>query len=170
MMESMRSRLAAMLLAALAAVGGVVWLAYSANQRSLLKLEGSILKVRTYQLSPGATLVFADFRVTNPTGTPFVVESVEMELERGADQPPLAGGVMTRREIDTFFAYEKLAGPRFNDPLIIQDRIPAGETLDRMAAARFEVPESAVEARQGLRLKIRELDGAVAELGEAKRP
>jgi hypothetical protein len=169
-MKSMSSRLAAMLLAALGVVGGIVWFTYSENQRSLLKLEGSILKVRTYQLSPDATLVFADFRVANPTGTPFVVDSVEMELDRGADAPPLAGGVMTRREIDTFFAYEKLAGARFNDPLIIQDRIPAGETLDRMAAARFDVPESEVEARAGLRLRIREIDGAAAELAEAKRP
>jgi hypothetical protein len=163
----MSSRLALLLLAALALVGGVTWLTYSINQSSLLTLEGSILKVRSYPLPGGATLVFADFRVTNPTGTPFVVDSVAMDLDR-AGAEPLAGGVMTRREIEQFFAYEKMAGPQFNDPLIIQDRIPAGAALDRMAAARFETSESAVEGRTGLRIRIREIDGVTAEIAETR--
>ncbi len=165
----MSARLAVLLLASLAVIGGLVWLTYSENQSHVLTLNGSILKIRTYQIEPEATLVFVDFRVMNPTATPFVVNSVEMELERPGEDT-LGGGVMTRKEIQTFFQYEKLAGHEFNDPLIIQDTIPGGETLDRMAAARFDVPEAAVGSRSNLRLRIREIDGATAEIEEHPEP
>ena len=40
--------------------------------------------------------------------------------------------------------------------------------VDRMAGARFELPESAIESRKGIRLHIEEVDSAVVEIGEKK--
>jgi hypothetical protein len=37
-----------------------------------------------------------------------------------------------------------------------------------MAGARFELPESQIEARKAIRLRIEEIDNAVVEIGEKK--
>lgn len=163
----MNTRLALLLLASLAVISGIVWFTYSENQSGLVRLQGEVLKVRTYQLDPSATLVFADFRITNPTDSAFTVESLEMELVPKEGEP-LEGGVLTKREIDQVFAYQKLSGPQYNDPLIVRDRIEPGETQDRMAVARFDVPESAIDARGGLQVRIHEIDGQASEIVEKR--
>jgi hypothetical protein len=38
------------------------------------------------------------------------------------------------------------------------------QTVDRMAGARFELPESEIEKRKSIKLRIEEIDGTVAEL------
>jgi hypothetical protein len=157
------------LLASLIIIGGVVWLTFSSNQSSQLRLQGSILKVRTLALNPQATLVFADFRITNPTGTPFIVDKLEMELERPG-QEIAQGGILTRKETDQVFEYQKLAGPKFNEPLIIQDRIQPGQTVDRMVAARFELTEAEAEARSVLRVRILEIDGRESTITDQPAP
>jgi len=43
------------------------------------------------------------------------------------------------------------------------------QSLDRMLAVRFEVPEEAVEQRRTLRVRITDVDGAVSEIGEQRR-
>jgi len=165
----MRPRFALILLATLAILGAITWTFVSMNQRGLVTLQGSILKVRTYALSPRATLVFADFRITNPADIPFVVGSVEMFLDRpGAE--PISGGILSRDEVNLVFQYQKIAGPKYNEPLIVNNRIQPGETIDRMSAARFELLASEIESRTSIRLRIHELDGQVAEIKEKLQP
>ena len=154
------------LLASVAVVGGLVWTFVSMNRSGLVTLEGSILKVRTYALTADSTLVFADFRITNPTRTPFVVDSVEMFVERRAGQP-IAGDIFSRADVERVFAYQKIAGPKYNEPLIVSNRIAPGETLDRMSVGRVDMLESEVEARLAVRVRIHEFNGQVAEIVEA---
>jgi hypothetical protein len=45
--------------------------------------------------------------------------------------------------------------------------VAAHATIDRMTAARFDFPEAEIANRKSLRLKIDEVDGAVAELTES---
>ena len=70
--------------------------------------------------------------------------------------------------MDNVFRALRLAGPKYNDILSMQDRISPHETVDRMAAARFEVPASVLESRKALWLRIEEIDGAAAEITEGK--
>ena len=39
-----------------------------------------------------------------------------------------------------------------------------------MAAARFNVPEAALNSRKAIRIRLEDVDGAVAELAEAPAP
>ena len=72
----------------------------------------------------------------------------------------------SRRAIDNVFKGEKLIGPHFNDVLTLQDRVPAGKSIDRMTGARFELPESAIDQRKAIVLRLEDVDGTVAELTE----
>lgn len=156
------------LLASLLVIGGIVWTLVSNNQSGLVNLEGSILKIRTYPLNAQSTLVLADFRLTNPTRVPFVVDSVEMFLDRTAGGPVTAG-VLSRAEVDRVFEYQKITGPKYNDPLIVSNRIQPGETLDHMSAGRVDLPEADIDARLTVRLRIREFNGQTAEITEPSR-
>ena len=43
-----------------------------------------------------------------------------------------------------------LLGQKFNDTLVLRDRIPGHTSEDRMVAARFDAPESRMEFAQAL--------------------
>lgn len=154
------------LIAGIGVVGIIIASILVGTKSNHIELDGSILKVRTVPASPQATIAAADFRVTNPSGLPFVVDAVEMILVR-ANGETITGTPISKSQMDVVFANLKLLGPKYNDMLTIQDRVPPGQTIDRMAAARFEVPESEVDKRQALRLRITEIDGTVAEITEA---
>jgi hypothetical protein len=156
------------LAAGLAIAGALVYGLLFVNKSAHLELDGSILKVRVMALSPTASLVVADFRVTNPAGLPFMVKNVTVQLQ------PLSGDVVESQPIskvnlESVFTYEKLVGPQYNAALTIRDTVPAHATVDRMVGARFELPESAINSRKTLRLHIEEMDGPVADIAE-KRP
>jgi hypothetical protein len=60
-----------------------------------------------------------------------------------------------------------LLGPKYNPGLAINDVIMPRTTVDRMLAARFEVPEAAIQTRKNMILHIEEIDGrAIVELKE----
>lgn len=162
----MRSRFPLLLLASLALAGGIVWIVVATNQAALVTLEGSILKVRTYPLNAQSTLVIADFRITNPSALLFEVDSLEMFVDR-AGSPPAPAGILGRTEVDLVFQYQKLTGPKYNNTLIVSNRIQPGATLDRMIAGRVELTEAEIESRTGVRLRIQEFRGQVAEIAEA---
>lgn len=149
----------------LVVVGAGVYLMLQGTKGAHLELDGKILKVRALAVGPQATLVVADFRVTNPSNVPFVVETVEMLLEPEAGER-VTGRVVSKPQMETVFQALKLIGPKYNDMLIMQDKIPPGATMDRMVAARFEVPSSRIDSRKSLRLLIEDVDGATAEILE----
>ena len=136
------------------------------NYMPHLRLEGKILKVRVLAL-PGraASIVVVDFRVTNPSNVPFVVNSVTLHLEP-ATGDAADGTTISKNDIENIFRYEKLLGPKYNDTLSLQDRIAPHKIADLMAGARFEVPEAVVNGRKSIRLRIEDVDGAAAEITE----
>ena len=154
------------LAAGLAVVGGLIFTLFTATEGAHLRLEGKILKVRVLAL-PGsaASIVVADFRVTNPSNVPFVVNSVTFQLEP-AKGDTADGTTISKNDIENIFRYQKLLGPKYNDTLSLQDRIAPHKTADLMAGARFELPETAVNSRKSVRLRIEDVDGAAAELTE----
>jgi hypothetical protein len=154
------------LVAGLAVVGALIFTMLTATQGAHLRLGGKILKVRVLAL-PGraASIVVVDFRVTNPSNVPFVVSSVALHLEP-ATGDAADGTTISKRDVENIFRYEKLLGPKYNDTLSLQDRIEPHKTEDLMAGARFELPESAVNSRKSIRVRIEDVDGAAAELTE----
>lgn len=155
------------LVVGLAVVGAGVYGVLVGTKGAHIDLVGEILKVRVLSVNPQASLVMVDFRVTNPADYPFVVSTVEMQLERpGAET--VAGQALSKSDVEIAFKYGKLLGPKYNDVLSIRDKIAPHQTVDRMVGARFELPESQIEARKGIRLHIEELDNAVVEIGEKK--
>ncbi len=151
------------LVVATAIVGTVLFL----NRGARLRLTGSIQKVRHHILDENATLVIADFRVTNPSKVPFVVRSVDVMLE-GADGAVSEGATISEMDAKRVFEYVPEVGQRFNPSLIAREQIRPQETMDRMIAARFESPLAKVENSRALRVRIKDVDGAVSEIVRGK--
>jgi hypothetical protein len=137
---------------------GLVVLLYS-NKGSHLELKGQILKVRVLALNDNASLVMLDFRATNPSDVKFVAKTVHIILN-----DDIEGQIISKADIEKVFKYQKLLGPKYNDVVSIKDVILPHQTVDRMAGARFELPESEIEKRKSIKLRIDEIDGTVAEL------
>ena len=153
-------------LVGLGVVGAAILGAIYMNRGSHLQLTGSILKVRSLADGDGA-IVFVDFRVTNTAAIPFVVNGVQISMETPDGE--VANAVsFSKSDVEKVTRYLKLLGPKYNDVLSIQDKLPPVETVDRMAAGRFNFPPRFLEQRKTLRLRIEEVDGAVAELAEKK--
>jgi hypothetical protein len=148
----------------LAVVGVAIFAVLYMNRGSHLQLTGSILKVRTIADGDG-TIVFADFRVTNAAAYPYVVSSVKMTMETPDDEVATAV-VFSKSDVNNVTKYLKVLGPKYNDVLSIQDKIPPVETVDRMAAGRFDFPPRFFQQRKTLRLRIEEVGGAVSEIVE----
>ena len=135
------------------------------TKSSHLELTGSILKVRVLALGEKASLVVLDFRVTNPSAVPFVIGNVSMTLEPPSGEA-VEGSQVSRVDMEAVFQAQKLIGPHFNDVLTLRDKIGGRQTLDRMTGARFELPESAINQRKSVRLRLEDVDGTVAEITE----
>lgn len=132
-----------------------------------IELKGSIFKVRTAGMDERAAVVVIDFRFVNPADYPFVVRTVEVSMV-GPDGQTYNGAVVAEVDARRLFEYIKPLGQKYNDSLLIHDRIKPRSTEDRMIAARFEVPEGILQARKQLKVRIEDVDGPVSELVEKK--
>ena len=164
----MTKRFWILLPAGFAVIGVLLCILLSTTTGAHLRLEGKILKVRILPVNGGqASIVVVDFRATNPSDVPFVVSSVKLRLDP-ASGDAVDGTQASKPDIQDILQYAKIIGPKYNDVLSLQDRVAPHQTVDRMAGARFDVPEAAVNSRKGIRLQIEDVDGAVAELAESK--
>ncbi len=118
-------------------------------------------------MNPNASLVVVDFRVQNPADVNFMVKNVEVELTP-ATGDPVIGMPISKPDVENVFKYEKFLGSKYNDVLTIRDKIDPHQKMDRMVGVRFELPETAIEGRKNLRLRIQDMDGAIAEIAEKK--
>jgi hypothetical protein len=132
-----------------------------------MTLPGKILKVRTAPLDENSSIAVIDFRVTNPADYTFMAKSVTVVLEDPSGNQTEG---QTASEIDAqrLFAGIPLLGEKYNDSLKERDKIPPHGTIDRMVAARFEVPESKLTSRKRFLLRVLEVDGASSEFAENK--
>ena len=153
--------------AGLAVVAALLFAVFSGTKGAHVDLQGEVLKVRVLSLNPQASLVVADFRVTNPADIPFVVSTIVMELDRYG-RGTTDGTVISKPDMENVFKFEKLIGPKYNDVMSIQDKVAPHQKVDRMVGARFELGEAAIDARKGIHLHIEDVDGAVVDIGEKK--
>lgn len=147
---------------ALAIGGGALWV----NRGSHLTVEGGIQKVRVQGLDDAAAVI-VDFRMANSSNVPLVVREVSLILTDDQGRQ-LEGQVVADTDAKRMMEfYATSIGAKYNETLKIRERIGSGQSVDRMIAARFEIPEAKVKARKGLRIRVEDVDGAVLELKEA---
>ncbi|HXB67575.1 MAG TPA: hypothetical protein VNY05_04995 [Candidatus Acidoferrales bacterium] len=144
-----------------AAVSGVFFIQRGAH----MELPGKVLKVRTAALDDNSSVAVLDFRVTNPSDVLFVVRNVTLEMEDPQGNSYL-GQVAADTDAKRMFEALPLLGQKFNDTLLIRDKIAAHTSQDRMVAARFEAPVARLDARKKFLIRIEEVDGKSFELLE----
>jgi hypothetical protein len=145
----------------------IVWM-LAATRGSHVELVGSILKVRTLPLDENSAAAIIDFRVRNPSDYMFIVRKVEVTMEDPSGKVE-DGMVISEGDAKSLFAYYPVLGQKYNESLLIRAHIKPGESVDRMLAVRFEVPEKLVQQRKSLRVRIVEVDSPViSDIVDAK--
>jgi hypothetical protein len=130
-----------------------------------LELKGAVLKVRLQEMDQRSAVAIVDFRFVNPSDQMFQVRTVTVTIE-DARGNLAEGRVASELDAQRLFQFYPVLGQKFNDTLRARDKIAARQSMDRMVAVRFEMPDSAIAARKNLRLRIEDVDGAVSEIAE----
>lgn len=148
--------------------GLAVALVFYLQRGAHMELKGAIQKVRTLAVEEKASIAVADFRFVNSSDYLFIVREVRMSFEDRQGRIH-DGAVASEGDAQRIFEYYPALGQKYNPSLLARTRIGARQSLDRMLAARFEVPEAELQARRRLILRVEEVDGAVSEISESAR-
>lgn len=151
------------LLVVAAGVGGVFYMQRGAH----VELKGGVLKVRTQAMDEKSSVAVVDFRFVNPSNYPFVVKEVTVSIV-DKDGKTLEGQPVSELDARRLFQYYPQLGQKYNDSLMMRDKIMGRQSMDRMISTRFEEPEATIESRRKLTVRIVDVDGPVAELQESK--
>ena len=133
-----------------------------------LELRGSIQKVRTLATDDSSAVAVIDFRFVNPSDYRFVVRKVEVSLEDKQGRV-LEGAVASEVDAKRLFEAYPVLGQKYNETLLMRTKVGPRESMDRMVAARFEIPEKLLQERKQLRIRVEDVDGAVSEILEGER-
>jgi hypothetical protein len=144
----------------------VAWMFYM-QRGAHIEPAGKILKVRTLALDENNSVAIVDFRVTNSADYAVMVREVDVTLD-ASNGSTVEGQTVSESDARRLFQYYPILGEKYNDSLIIRDRIKPHATLDRMIAVRFDKPVAQVDARKRLRLRVVDVDGPSGELIETK--
>lgn len=148
-------------LVVLAVIGGVFYI----QRGSHLALEGKILKVRTAPADENSSIAVVDFRSTNVADFDFEVKNVAVVVEDSSGAQS-EGTTVSEIDAERLFQALPLLGQKYNPSLIVRNAIPAHATVDRMIAARFEIPEDKLDKRKRLLIRITPYTGLVSEIRE----
>ena len=144
----------------------VAWILYI-QRGSHIEPAGKILKVRTLPADENSSIAIIDFRVENASNFGIIVREVTVTLDEPNGKTD-EGAAVSEVDAQRLFQYYPVLGQKYNDTLKIRDRIKAHETMDRMIAVRFEIPQAKVDARKNLRLRVEDVDGPSGEIAERK--
>ena len=143
------------------AVGGIFYMQRGAK----VDLEGKVLKVRTLALDENSSLAVLDFRIVNASDYPFMVRTVTVVME-GPAGGPMEGDTVSEPDAKRVFASVPALGTKYNDTLIMNDRMAPHASWDRMVASRFNVPEDKLQSRKRFIVRVEEVDGKIVEIAE----
>jgi len=161
----MRSQFAVAFGVGLALIGLVVAGVLFMQRGARVGLTGNVLKVRTAPFDDGGCVAVLDFRFTNPGNVLFMVRGVTVVMEE-KDGKQYDGITVAEVDAQRLFEAVPLLGQKFTPTLVERDKIPGHTFQDRMIAARFNAPESRIEARRRFLIRIEEVDGTVSEISE----
>lgn len=128
-----------------------------------IEVTGKFLKVRTAPLDAHSSVLVIDFRVTNPADYPFEVRDINVALEDASGNKS-DGMTISASDAERLFAGVPLLGQKYNPPLTLRDKIGPHQTQDRMVAIRFDMPDTELDKRKSLVIRIDEVDGASSEI------
>src|ERR1700722_4048848 len=143
----MKNGFAAAFAIGLACIGIAVGVVVYMQRGSRVGLIGKVLKVRTAPLDEKSSIAVLDFRFTNPSNFQFMVRTVTVELEE-KDGKSYQGDPVSEVDSKRLFHNVPLLGPKFNDTLILRERIQPESSQDRMIAAYFAAPEARLTGRK----------------------
>ena len=135
-----------------------VWGILYSHRGAHLELQGKILKIRTGALSEQDSIAVLDFRVQNISDVPFVVREVVVTVDK-ADGTPQESAIVSKTDMHKLFEFNRFLGDQYNDALSLKDKIAPHQTLDRMVAARFDIPNKVLESAKTIHLSIQDVDG-----------
>lgn len=162
----MRLRLLGFVLVGLVIVGAALAWVFYAQRGAHLVLQGSVSKVRTVATDEFSSVAIVDFRFVNVADYRWVIRKVEVSVT-DAEGHTVPGSTVSEVDAARLFEYFPLLGQKYNDSLVARARLEPHQTIDRMIAAKFEIPEAQLQARKGLSIRIEDVDGAVSEITEA---
>jgi hypothetical protein len=136
------------------------------NKGSHLVLKEKILKIRTGALSDQDSILVLDLRLENPSDVPFVVRQVEVSIDK-ADGSTSPASIISKMDVHQIFQFNRFLGDQFNDTLSMKDKVSPHSTVDRMVAARFDVPIKDLDSAKLLHLSIQDLDGPYFEISQS---
>ncbi|MBI4889544.1 MAG: hypothetical protein HY821_02895 [Acidobacteria bacterium] len=154
-----------LLLAGMAAGLVIVGIGLLLNRGSQVRLDGSVLKVRTVATDTSASVLVVDLRLKNPARALFWVKEVTVSIV-DASGKLVEGQTVAEPDLDRVLTYYPLTGPRYNPTLKVRDKIRRDESCDRTVAAAFAVGEKEVLGRRKLVVRIVDADGVVVEIAE----
>jgi hypothetical protein len=152
----------------LVAVVFMVGFVFYVQRGAHVELKGTVLKVRTQAMDENSSVAVVDFRFVNPSNFPFMVHEVDVSIQ-DQNGKTVEGTQVSELDARRLFEYYPALGQKYNDSLIMRDKIPGRATMDRMIVSRFEVPESTLENRKNLKVRIVDVDGPEAELQEIRK-
>jgi hypothetical protein len=147
------------LLVVAVAVGGILLMQRGAH----MELTGS-MAVRILPTDPNTALAVINMRISNPSAYDFEVSDVTVTLETAAGEFPTTtvGRVDAKRLFDSM----PEAGP-FHPTLYTKAVIPAHSSAgDYTLLAQYSAPEKILNDRKRFLVRIREINGKVAEFSE----
>lgn len=161
----MKNRFAAALGIGIALAGILVAAVLFMQRGARVGITGSVLKVRIAPLDETSSIAVVDFRFANPGNVDFVVRNVTVVLEE-KDGKQYDGRTISEMDARRLFEGIPLLGEKFNETLVMNSKIPAHTSEDRMVAARFEAPEARLESRKRLLVRVEDVDGPISEISE----
>ena len=147
-------------------VVAVVSIVYG-NKGNHLDLKWDIKKIRTGAIDENNSAAVLDFRVENVSDVPLVVRAVRVAAEKPSGEK-VDGYIISKSDFKQLLEYNKFLGKQFNEGLSIRDKVPPHQTVDRMVAARFEIPVDQLDKAKQIHITIEDMDGL--EFDSAKAP
>jgi hypothetical protein len=147
-------------------IATAVFMVLYSHKGNHLELQGKILKIRSGALSDQDSIAVLDLRLENPSDVPFVVRQVEVTLNK-QDGSTAAAALIAKVDLQKVFQFNRFLGDQYNDSLSIRDTVPPHGTVDRMVAARFDVPDKDLEAAKSIHLSIQDMDGPLFEITQS---
>lgn len=139
-------------------LAAVVFGVFTGNKGSHLELNGQVIKSRTGALDESNSVALLDFRISNPSNVSFVVREIKATLEK-ANGEKMEAQLTSKGDMKQLLEFNKFLGAQYNDTLSIKDKIPARGQIDRMVAARFEVPQAELDKGKAIVLWMQDMDG-----------
>jgi hypothetical protein len=164
----MSPRLLALIGVAMAILGVAGWFSYTATSDMRLQLTGEVLKVRSLALTPESTLILLDYRVKNDSDVTFILKE-DTIFWTGEDGKEREATHVTRPDVDRILQHLHEAGPKYNEMLVMREKVTGKAMLDRMSAGVIQVPDAEFSKRKSVKLRLIDLDGQTFEFLERKK-